>query len=308
MIAVVKIWCLLIVFLLITNHEMEALTPGIIGNEANLEDYPFIVYLSVNYKLLGETFTDPCAGTYIKSSWVLTAGECIRNSSAFWSDYVELNSLECRMGVRQADAAHLQSYPAIKAKRLFVHPRFDRERLTVKGNVGLVLLEKPFDLSETVATIDLPTAAIDLTGKTVTTVGYSTIYQYVPTYQRVPDEYKKLRLLNAEVWYPTECRSNFRGVKGQVCIGEPAGHAWAFDLGGPLLLGKQLVGIVTVDVDKGLEFFGVYDELFQYKSWIESTIARILVGRKMSNSVRRARVAIPIVFLNLVLVYLFKFV
>lgn len=297
-----KICCLLLLF-----AKFSVQNPEEFGVAANLEDYPFLVYLNVTFYIFVNVRNTPCGGAYIKPSWVLTSGVCLRNFTLFWSRNILDDSMECRMGLPRGDFGTVERTPAIKSKKVFTHPSFSFGHDYFVSNVGLVQLERPFELSPTVALIELPTAAVDLIGKEVTVIGYSTIWYHVSGYIEIPPEFMNLRTITAEVWPRKQCADK-HATSDQFCIGGPEEPSWCFDVGGPVLYENMLVGVSGPDINRnspGEEALNQY--IFPYTEWIESTISGNLAGRMMVASVQRPTAIPVVVCLSFALVYLIKF-
>lgn len=306
------IYCLLLAIVEVPNVQAKSVRP--IGVEAKLEDYPFLVHLSVTYpwSWTGEFKPLPFAGTYIKPSWVLTAAMVLRNVSTLWMTPLPDDAVECRMGLTQADPDTLKTVPAIKSKKLFTHPEFKLSlKFVLEVNVGLIYLKEPFELSETIGTIDLPTKAVDYDGKKLTIVGYSGIFNLLDAQTmeefdkfRVPADHMKLRILRAQ---STDC---IEGLDDQICIGRKGeSSSWAYDVGGPLIYKKRLVAIAVPNWSaEDIKHSVTYQILFPYKDWIDSSISGKMAGKlKTSDSPVQRHRAIPIVYFNLAVVYLIKF-
>lgn len=295
--AALRICCLLLALAEIPNSVAEPEAKQI-GVEAKLEDFPFIAHINTNYEANGNKFTLQCAGSYIKPMWILTAALCILNVTTKYKEKLDVDAIECRMGVTQADPESLKSVPAIKPRKVYEN---DQLTLTdsVKHNLGLIQLEKTFALSATVGTIEYPRLPRDIAGKELTTVGYSTVYLLVVT--EVPAENMKLRKLTAKAWTEDQCKKG--QSDGRICIGEPGGTAWTFDQGGPLIYDNTLIGVAT-HATRAIEDEGIFEDVNYHKAWLESTILNNMRGKKTAGSAQRPIRTVSVIYLNIALLYL----
>lgn len=305
-----RIYCLLLAIVKVPYGEAKNNVKPI-GDVAKLEDYPFLVYLSVEYPVTPGPLTSlPFGGAYIRPLWVLTAGLVLRNISMLWLTTLPHDAVECRMGLRRADPESLRAAPAIRSKLLLTHPDM---KLLLKSpneaNIGLVLLERPFGFSKTIGMVNLPPTVGNYVDKDVTLVGYSGIFILINALiikksnkYNVGPEHMKLRKLTAKT---KKCHL---GRPDHICIGHIGGSsAWAYDVGGPLLYNNQLIAIAVPDwSSKNIGEYATYQILGPYKAWIDASITSNVEKRMSADSVHRVRAISLYLNLNLAVVYLIK--
>lgn len=252
-----------------------------------------------------------CGGAYIKPSWVVTVAVCLRNFTAMFVP-IDRGAAECRMGISGGDANSLSAVQAIKSRSTHTHPKFVTTgvEMSMQTNVGLVLLEKPFELSPKVATIEIAAPGLDYVGKVITIAGYSSIlllYMMTQGKSELPADTLKLRSRTGTAWEKAKCKAEI-GMADHFCIGDSDDGPWEYDIGGPAIYNKQLIGIsVTNAAPQNIDSCGIYQDVIVYKEWIDEVLSSNLEG-KMSSFIQRTRAIPVVVYLNLAVACLMKFI
>lgn len=279
-----------------------------LGHEAKVEDFPFLVHLSISINIpniagMPKLSHYPCTGSYIKPWWVLTAAICLKNNynPSGLLGMVPDVGVECRMGILRADLLQLQNIEPVNSEKLFVHSDFDlihagRIGLISIHNIGLVRLQKPFEPSSTVGFIDLPTTQIDYSGS-VTTAGYNTA-KWLERKEFDKKVDLGLRTVTYAIWPKDKCKE-MSNRTAKICVGEAKDKPWKFDIGGPLIYQKLLIGIATPRTDFEVKF-GTYEDVYTHKEWI-NYVTRLTP--KMFNCDQRLRDS-TIIYFNFVILYL----
>jgi secreted trypsin-like serine protease len=72
--------------------ELLNLRPRIVGGqEADLHEFPFVVYLMIGYEYNGRMMSGMCGGSILSSKFVLTAAHCVHNDKFGWADAKNIN-------------------------------------------------------------------------------------------------------------------------------------------------------------------------------------------------------------------------
>lgn len=287
------------VFTQMSEHKEEK----IIGNEAKLEDYPFLAHLTIVEGMFGAPRSWPCGGSCIRPEWVLTSAVCLQLDHYETGVAVSDDAVEVRMGLRRAEPEQVKTITPIKSVAVIRHPDLAGKEDHVINNIGLVRLERAIDSSPTIGTIDLTSTVMDYSRK-VTMAGYSTITWIRTEDPDSPPGYMKLRSLTVPVWPKSKCDVNIHGGT-QICLGEPQGMIWGYDLGGPLIYNKQLIGVTAPNMNQ-IYNYGVFEDVFAHKDWIETAITSEIKTRKTSSVQRLKATSIVYLFIYLI-VYVIKF-
>ncbi|NXO47620.1 TRY1 protein, partial [Aramus guarauna] len=209
---------------------------------------PYQVSLNAGYHF--------CGGSLINSQWVLSAAHCFKRS------------IQVQLGKHNL-ALSESTQQLIQSSKVLRHPGFNSASLD--NDIMLIKLAKPAQLNQAVQTVPLPTSSVT-TGTECLISGWGNTFNSVNPY---PDT---LQCLKAPVLSNKECNSAYPGeiTDNMICVGfmEGGKDSCQGDSGGPVVCNGQLQGIVSWGygcAQKGRP--GVYTEVYNYVSWIESTMS-----------------------------------
>lgn len=304
MLSIVRSYWLLSTVLLAFAQTPEHKMEKIIGEEAQLEDYPFVVRLRVSQGILGEPRGWPCGGALVQPAWVLTSSVCVQIEHFNIGVAAGPTAVEARMGLKSGEPDQESRVAMIQSEMIYMHPRVQAREQHIVNDIALVRLKHAFTLSLTIDIIELTSTPLDYDSQ-VTMVGYSTITWWKTQDPNSPAGYMKLRSLTVPVWPQSKCDEQTDHA-GQICIGEPIDMIWGYDLGGPLVYNKTVVGVTAPQMDRIYEL-GIFEDVFKHRDWIRSIIDIDLAPKKAISCVQRLK-AIFTVYLYLFVIYLIKII
>ena len=205
------------------------------GQEASVNEYPFVVYISAKLGTVGRY----CTGTVIAANWVVTAAHCV----SFDNDP---SPFPTALNVVKIEHGYASSYPFATrwAADIILHPEYDDDKYRAHGridavdryDVALIRVEEPFpDAAHSL--IGLATASSEAEHVKPGSVAYSLGYgdSGRATFST------GLGVIAVPAYPPSDCRSilgypeDHEIVHDQVmCAGEPGKRIGLGDSGGPL--------------------------------------------------------------------------
>ncbi|GJQ69376.1 hypothetical protein Trydic_g6500 [Trypoxylus dichotomus] len=253
------------------------------GTKILVTEVPYIVSLRI---MMIEDPGDPlhiCGGSYFKPRWIITAAHCLVEEE-YDTDYDDMDSyvptvgdqsrFYLRMGITSLSDSKGQTRRSVA---LFIHKGFEQTYLN--NDIGLVKIDKPFNLGPTVSLVNVAKEKIDFKGKVAMVAGWGRTESERP----VAD---KLRMVLLPLLITSECKPYYADDPNKdfffkddriICAGYVSGgyDACQGDSGGPLVVDDALlVGIVSWGIGCATELPGVYTNVFFHSKFIKQTLER----------------------------------
>lgn len=128
------------------------------GKPIGRENVPWMVSVLVTFDDSGKVYQ--CGGSIITSNVILTAGHCL------YEEFVYAKEVVVVFNSTQKDRGS-----AMYAEMMMVHPEYS-ELAEVAHDVGLLKLPLPLEFNPIVKPVCLPTAKMELAGKTLLVAGW----------------------------------------------------------------------------------------------------------------------------------------
>ncbi|XP_056392704.1 serine protease 33-like [Hyla sarda] len=245
------------------------------GADAAIEEWPWQVTLQI------EGFGQ-CGGSLITNSWVLTAAHCFQQSENI-SDYTVY------LGVYQLSNLQNPGIVGRGLKQIIVNPNF---LLESGGDIALIEMDKPVNLTSSIRTICLPSASVNLSEGTLCwATGWGNIQDGVPLPNPKTLQEVQLALIdnkNCESMYQTSLGYNpkYKLIQSDMmCAGYKEGKkdTCQGDSGGPLVCSVNGVWVQMGVISFGLgcaepSHPGVYTRVQYYLSWIQTYVTSLKNG------------------------------
>lgn len=234
-------------FCITANPLQERIVGGI---NTTIDKFPYQVSIRVRG-------THICGGSIITTKHILTAPRCY-DKGTLVTDYAVLaGSTDWRGDTNQQLSA---------VSRIVRHPD------DTWNNLAVVFLAHTFKFNRYVQPIELrnPTLA-PRTGDLASATGWGLIYG--------SDSYPhQLHSVQVPVISMRRCRDlypeSFR--EGMICAGTTNKGICAGDIGGPLVVNGQLIGVASWTIGCGSwRFPGVFTRVSHYANWLQRTISEV---------------------------------
>lgn len=219
------------------------------GQETTIAENPWQVALT-------DEGGDYCGGSLIADRVVLTAAHCVVGTPE--------SDITIRAGV--TDLATSEG----ERRGVKTVAEYADYALTDVGDLAVLVLDAPFELSDTIATIPIATPDELSSATTSRATGWGVTDEETGTGSTV------LKSADLPLVSDADCDIGIDAA-GEVCAGGlDANTCWG-DSGGPLTIdtkrGRALVGVTSWGADCGVTTLGSYAEVPAYAEWINQWIA-----------------------------------
>ncbi|OXU25365.1 hypothetical protein TSAR_011380 [Trichomalopsis sarcophagae] len=226
------------------------------GIDANVGEFPFQVSLQRNGR------QHYCGGSVLSANYVITAGHCV-----YGEEVEEVSAFAGTINKQEPHSVH----QAIEFK---LHEQYNPKNLA--NDIALIKVEPPFEFSELVAPVEFPYPHEEIATNTpVVLTGWGRLISSTSATPLILQkaliyvaDQEFCRVKNAEVRQMV-LKTNICAYNSNVRRGQCNG-----DSGGPLSIGRKLVGIVSFSYKEpnpmcaSTTYPGVYTRVSEYIDWI----------------------------------------
>ncbi|XP_065295418.1 chymotrypsin-1-like [Dermacentor albipictus] len=246
------------------------------GKPISIANIPWMVQLNIVFNLSSLTLSS-CGGSIITRNLILTASHCLFEQGAY------ALKVDVLYGSNLFDKGK-----EVPVQKMMLHPKFV-SKLAALHDVALLKLAVDLEFNRQVKPVCLPTAKMDLAGKTLVVAGWGT----------TESGHSSEILRQAEVVAHTddECQAILRTSQNPymerpihpgpaICVLVQNKGTCKGDSGGPLTLmndnGRTLqVGIVAFGPTCPVEAVAVYTSVSSHYKWIRRALYRPRKWRKL---------------------------
>ena len=261
--------------------ELLNLRPRIVGGqEADLHEFPFTVYLLIGYEVNGGMAQGMCGGSILSSKYILTAAHCVHNDEYGWAEAENINVAAGMNDISQR-TANLQTATVKKYYKTAYNPQ------TMVNDIVVLELAQELNLNSYVQPICLTSG--NYAGRYGKIMGWG-LSNYGATGEPTDVTLPMMQKLDVEIISNRECSQisynpmNMDSAR-RVCIAYRNNKVGACmgDSGGPLVVNEggkyKQVGLLSHGSSPcgHVNGYDVYTRVSAYASAVEG-----IVGSKIT--------------------------
>ncbi|XP_069698840.1 CLIP domain-containing serine protease HP8-like [Periplaneta americana] len=241
------------------------------GEGAQRGDYPWMALIKIPTIIDGSQVIQGCGGTVISRYFVLTAAHCTQDHPVYGKIIVSVGDVDTESGNR------LQTY-RVPYDHVTAHPGYRPDDQTVKNDLALIRMDKPFNFSDHIRPICLPSSKLNLTDARADVAGWGISENSSDGSSRM--QKGVVKVINEK------CKHSFYNIdRRQICAEVLPGESRTCmgDSGGPLMYRSPMdgryyiVGIVSYGEDASCQDVilpDVFTRVSYYVDWIHSVVSR----------------------------------
>nr|AYV99587.1 venom polypeptide [Dolopus genitalis] len=207
-----------------------------------------------------------CGASIVNETTIITAAHCLERVR-------RAKSLTVRAGTSfRAKGKDNHDGVTITVKKFLRHPKYEDSGFDY--DVAMLWLESPLEFSEKIQPVELPSRNEPIPkGSVGIASGWGKLFEngIIP---------EVLHSVAVPIWDQNECVTLYKQRKEEItenmlCAGEKSGgkDACQQDSGGPLVVGKKLVGVISWSIGCGRPNLpGVYARVAAVRGWIDEVM------------------------------------